>query len=188
VNARARRRSARNLERCEGQVRAVRCLSRVGIALSLVAGCVARGEPSRSLSTAGGDEAPGSGNRQEVASEVEAMSPRTAYVTPAETSLAYSTLDPSSVVATIRSLYVHGVRGCYQRLLQSGPHAGGRVEVRFKVGPTGGVIESSVRGFDATVARCIRDLTVRWTFGVPRDPDGIPTWAEFLLPLALEPP
>jgi hypothetical protein len=98
-----------------------------------------------------------------------------------------TTLDPETVAKIIRSRYLQGIKRCHERLLKQSPSAKGRVQVRFTVGPTGGVTKSSVKGFDPTVDACIHELTLRWRFGAPKDDDGKPTSAEFQIPLILEP-
>ena len=87
----------------------------------------------------------------------------------------------------IRARYLQGIKRCHQRLLKADPNAGGRVSLRFTVGPTGGVTKSDVKGFDGTVDACIKELTLKWRFGAPKDDDGKPTSAEFQIPLVLKP-
>jgi hypothetical protein len=98
-----------------------------------------------------------------------------------------TTLDPETVAKIIRSRYLQGIKRCHERLLKQSPSAKGRVQVRFAVGPTGGVTKSTVKGFDPTVDSCIHDLTLKWRFGAPKDDEGKPTSAEFQIPLILEP-
>lgn len=98
-----------------------------------------------------------------------------------------STLDPDSVAKIIRSRYLQGIKRCHQRLLKADPNAGGRVNLRFTVGPTGGVTKAEVKGFDGTVDACIKELAVKWRFGAPKDDEGKPTSADFQIPLVLKP-
>jgi TonB family protein len=71
--------------------------------------------------------------------------------------------------------------------LKQDPGAKGRVQLRFTVGPTGGVTRSSVKGFDPTLDACIQELVRKWRFGAPKDDDDKPTSADFQIPLILEP-
>jgi hypothetical protein len=98
-----------------------------------------------------------------------------------------TTLDPDSVAKIIRARYLQGIKRCHQRMLKGDPTAGGRVSLRFTVGPTGGVTKSDVKGFDPTVDACIKDLTTKWRFGAPKDDDGKPASADFQIPLVLKP-
>lgn len=97
------------------------------------------------------------------------------------------TLDPDSVYRTIQSRYIEGIKRCHQRILKQNPEAGGRVTVRFTVGPTGGVTKSNVSGFDPTVDACIKGLTTKWRFSAPKDDDGKPASADFQFPFILKP-
>ena len=101
--------------------------------------------------------------------------------------LADTTLDPDAVAKIIRSRYLQGIKRCHERLLKQSPSARGRVQLRFTVGPTGGVTRSSVKGFDPTVDACIHALTLKWRFGAPKDDDNKPASADFQIPLILEP-
>ena len=101
--------------------------------------------------------------------------------------LSDTTLDPGAVAKIIQSRYLQGIKRCHERLLKQNPSAEGRVQLRFTVGPTGGVTKSSVKGFDPTVDACIHGLTTKWRFGAPKDDDGKPTSADFQIPLILEP-
>ena len=98
-----------------------------------------------------------------------------------------TTLDPEAVAKIIRSRYLQGIKRCHERLLKQNPSAKGRVQLRFTVGPTGGVTKSSVKGFDPTVDACIHDFTKKWRFGTPKDDENKPTSADFQIPLLLEP-
>jgi hypothetical protein len=97
------------------------------------------------------------------------------------------TLDPDSVYRTIQSRYVEGIKRCHQRVLKQTPEAGGRVTVRFTVGPSGGVTKSSVTGFDPTVDACIKGLMRGWRFGAPKGDDGKPASADFKMGFVLKP-
>ena len=126
---------------------------------------------------------PGSGG-SEVGSKVEEKVSRATFDVE---DISESTLDPDSVAKIIRSRYLQGIKRCHQRLLKQNPAAGGRVNLRFTVGPTGGVTKVDVKGFDASVDACIKDLATKWRFGAPKDDDGKPTSADFQLPLVLKP-
>ena len=120
-----------------------------------------------------------------VGSKVEEKVSRTSFSDVDD--LSETTLDPDAVAKIIRSRYLQGIKRCHERLLKQNPSAKGRVQLRFTVGPTGGVTKSSVKGFDPTVDSCIHDLTLKWRFGAPKDDDGKPTSADFQIPLILEP-
>jgi hypothetical protein len=134
---------------------------------------------------AGGEvKGPGKGDG-EVAKKVEEKVSRTSFSDVED--LSESTLDPDAVAKIIKSRYLQGIKRCHERLLKQDPAARGRVNLRFTVGPTGGVTKSSVKGFDPAVDSCIKSLTLKWRFGAPKDDDGKPTSADFQIPLVLEP-
>jgi len=132
----------------------------------------------------GGGEIKGPGGGTEVGTKVEEKVSRATFDVE---DISESTLDPDSVAKIIRSRYLQGIKRCHQRLLKQDPNAGGRINLRFTVGPTGGVTKVDVKGFDATVDACIKDLATKWRFGAPKDDDGKPTSADFQLPLVLKP-
>lgn len=138
----------------------------------------------------GGDKAggkvdgPGSGDGT-VATKVEEKVSRATFSNVEDLSM--TTLDPNQVAKIIRSRYLQGIKRCHERVLKQDPTAGGRVNVAFTVGPTGGVTRASVRGFDPTVDACIEALARKWRFGAVKDDDGKPTSADFEIPLVLKP-
>lgn len=132
----------------------------------------------------GGGEIKGPGKGTEVGTKVEEKVSRASFDVE---DISESTLDPDSVAKIIRARYLQGIKRCHQRLLKADPNAGGRVSMRFTVGPTGGVTKSDVKGFDAGVDACIKDLSLKWRFGAPKDDDGKPTSADFQIPLVLQP-
>jgi hypothetical protein len=132
----------------------------------------------------GGGEIKGPGKGTEVGTKVEEKVSRASFDVE---DISESTLDPDSVAKIIRSRYLQGIKRCHQRLLKADPNAGGRVSMRFTVGPTGGVTKSDVKGFDSGVDACIKDLSLKWRFGAPKDDDGKPTSADFQIPLVLQP-
>lgn len=89
--------------------------------------------------------------------------------------------DPAAVARRIRSRYLAGIKRCHQRVLKQDPKAGGKVTIRFTLGPTGNVTKSSVKAFDPTVGACIKSLTKKWRFGKQK---GNP---QFAIPLILKP-
>jgi hypothetical protein len=132
----------------------------------------------------GGGEIKGPGRGTEVGQKVEEKVSRATFDVE---DISETTLDPDSVAKIIRSRYLQGIKRCHQRLLKQDPSAGGRVNLRFTVGPTGGVTRSEVKGFDASVDACIKDLAIKWRFGAPKDDEGKPTSADFQIPLVLKP-
>lgn len=101
--------------------------------------------------------------------------------------LSLTTLDPNQVARRIRSRYLRGIKLCHERVLKVNPKAGGRVQLRFTVGPTGRVTRSSAKGFDPTVDACIEGQMRRWRFGTPKSEEGQPSSADFSIPLVLKP-
>ncbi len=95
-------------------------------------------------------------------------------------------LDPSAVFRKIKSSYLRGIRACHERALKTNPKIGGRVNLRFTVGPTGRLTRKSAKGFDSTVDACIKGLMGRWRFGAPKDEDGKPASASFSIPVVLK--
>ena len=144
-----------------------------------------RGEGTGKIGTGTGGQVGEVGRGDEgVGRKAEDKVSRTSFSDVAD--LGQTTLDPGAVAKIIRSRYLQGIKRCHERLLKQSPSARGRVQLRFTVGPTGGVTRSSVKGFDPTVDSCIHDLTLKWRFGAPKE-DGKPTSAEFEVPLMLEP-
>jgi hypothetical protein len=131
-----------------------------------------------------GGEVKGPGRGEDVGTKVEEKVSRATFDVE---DLTETTLDPDSVARIIRSRYLQGIKRCHQRLLKQDPNAGGRITLKFTIGPTGGVTKSSVKGFDASVDSCIKDLTMKWRFATPKDEDGKPTQADFQIPLVLKP-
>jgi hypothetical protein len=101
--------------------------------------------------------------------------------------LSLSTLDPSDVIRRIRSRYLRGIKLCHERVLKVNPRSGGKVALRFTVGPTGRVTSASARGFDPTVDSCIKQQMNRWRFGTPKDDGGKPMSADFATAVVLKP-
>jgi hypothetical protein len=132
----------------------------------------------------GGGEIKGPGKGEDVGPKVEEKVSRATFDVE---DISESTLDPDSVAKIIRARYLQGIKRCHQRMLKADPNAGGRVSLRFTVGPTGGVTKADVKGFDGTVDACIKDLSLKWRFGAPKDDDGKPTSADFQIPLVLKP-
>jgi hypothetical protein len=135
----------------------------------------------------GGGEITGPGKGESVGPKVEEKVSRTSFSNSDVADLTDSTLDPGDVAKIIRSRYLQGIKRCHERLLKQNPTAHGRVALRFTVGPTGGITKSAVKGFDPTVDSCIKELSLKWRFGAPKDEDGKPTSADFEIPLLLEP-
>jgi hypothetical protein len=103
------------------------------------------------------------------------------------TALEDTTLDPDDVVRRIRAQYLAGIRRCHERVLKTDPKAGGRVNLRFTIGPVGRITRSDVKGFDGTVDNCIKGLMGGWRFAIPKQKGGQATSAEFMIPLILQP-
>jgi hypothetical protein len=144
-----------------------------------------RGEGSGKIGSGRGGEVGDVGRGGEgVGGKTEEKVSRTSFTDVVD--LTQTTLDPDAVAKIIRSRYLQGIKRCHERLLKQSPSARGRVQLRFTVGPTGGVTRSTVKGFDPTVDSCIHDLTLKWRFGAPKE-DGKPTSADFEVPLILEP-
>lgn len=96
-----------------------------------------------------------------------------------------TTLRPEDVMRIIQSKYMIGLKRCHQDLLKRDPSAGGRVSLKFMIGPTGRVTRVKADGFDSGVDRCIEGKAKAWRFGVPKDDDGEPTDATFRVSLQL---
>ena len=97
-----------------------------------------------------------------------------------------TTLDPSTVASTIRRRYLKGIKRCHEQLLKTDPTAGGRVEIEITVGKVGKVVKAKVKGFDPGVDTCIKNLANQWRFPPPKDEDGAPTEATFMMPFILK--
>lgn len=97
-----------------------------------------------------------------------------------------SFLDPNKVLSRIKSVYMSGLKRCHKKLLKKDPTAGGKVKLKFRIGPSGRVTKAKVSGFESGVDSCIQKLVMGWRFAVPKDEDGEPTDADFSLTLALQ--
>lgn len=74
------------------------------------------------------------------------------------------------VIRRIVRAHLNEVRYCYSKGLASNPDLKGRVMVKFKIAPTGSVVESEVDSQtlgDDTVASCISEAVKRWEFPKP---------------------
>jgi hypothetical protein len=98
-----------------------------------------------------------------------------------------STLEEDMVLRRIRSRYLAGIKRCHLSRLKVDPAAGGRVRARLTIGKTGRVTTSVVKGFEASVDRCIKGQALKWRFGIPKDEEGNPIAAQFQLVLLLKP-
>ncbi len=96
------------------------------------------------------------------------------------------TLDPNSVIRRIRSRYLGQLKACHETALKTNPRLGGRVQLRFTVGPSGRLTRSSAKGFDSGVDNCIKSRMKNWRFGAPKDEDGKPSSAQFSIPVVLK--
>ena len=97
-----------------------------------------------------------------------------------------TTLRPDDVMRKIKTAYMSGLKRCHKDLLKRDPTAGGRVSLKFMVGPTGRITRVKATGFDSGVDRCIEARAKSWRFGVPKDEDGEPTDATFKVSLVLQ--
>lgn len=97
-----------------------------------------------------------------------------------------TTLRPDDVMRKIQSAYMSGLKRCHRELLKRDPTAGGRVTLKFMVGPSGRVVRVKATGFDSGVDRCIETRANSWRFGIPKDEDGEPTDATFKISLVLQ--
>lgn len=98
-----------------------------------------------------------------------------------------TSLDPDAVARKIRSRYLGAIKRCHERALKRDPKIGGRIDLQFTVSISGKVTKSRVkRGFDAEVDSCVLKLSRKWRFAAPKDDDGNPTSATFVIPLVLK--
>ena len=84
---------------------------------------------------------------------------------------ATGSLSRAEIQATIHA-HIGEVRGCYLDALREWPHAKGRVDLRFAIGPSGAVEAVALIRNDTGVeplACCVADAARTWTF---RPPDG----------------
>lgn len=97
-----------------------------------------------------------------------------------------TTLRPDAVMRKIKTAYMSGLKRCHKDLLKRDPSAGGRVSLKFMVGPSGRITRVKANGFDGGVDKCIETRAKSWRFGVPKDEDGDPTDATFKISLVLQ--
>ena len=97
-----------------------------------------------------------------------------------------TTLRPDAVMRKIKTAYMSGLKRCHKELLKRDPSAGGRVSLKFMVGPSGRITRVKASGFDGGVDKCIESRAKSWRFGVPKDEDGDPTDATFKISLVLQ--
>lgn len=95
-------------------------------------------------------------------------------------------LTPAVVRRTISGRYVHGIRRCYERVLQRDPAAGGNITLRFTVAESGRVRRGKVSGaLNADHNACIRKRMYGWRFARPKDQEGDATDAMFRVSVKL---
>ncbi|MBT8493540.1 MAG: AgmX/PglI C-terminal domain-containing protein [Deltaproteobacteria bacterium] len=98
-----------------------------------------------------------------------------------------TSLDPDAVARRIRSRYLGAIKRCHEQALKRDPKIGGRIDLQFTVSIAGKVTKARIkRGFDPQVSNCVLKLTRRWRFPAPKDDDGDPTSATFVIPLVLK--
>ncbi len=96
------------------------------------------------------------------------------------------TLDPRRVADKIRKRYLRGIKVCHIRVLKIDPSLGGRVQLRFTIGPSGNITRSSAKGFHSIMDSCIKMQMTTWRFGAPKE-DGKPSEANYSIPVILRP-
>ena len=81
-------------------------------------------------------------------------------------------LPGASIAAKIRSAYMGGIKGCYERGLKQSPDMAGRVDIEFTIGAMGTVTKSSISSSELsnpTVESCIKSAAKSWSFNKPKD-------------------
>jgi outer membrane biosynthesis protein TonB len=98
-----------------------------------------------------------------------------------------TTLDPDKVTRKIRSRYLVAMRRCHQVTMKKVGPVGGAVRIRFTVSKRGKTAKASARGFNADLDQCLEKLMRGWKWPVPRNDDGKPVAADFVMKLILKP-
>ena len=98
-----------------------------------------------------------------------------------------TTLAVDVVLRKIQSVYVHGIKRCYQSYLDNDPSARGKVKLAFTVTRTGATASFKVLGFAKEVDECVGNLLRAWRFPVPKTKDGAAVEAAFEIDLVMVP-
>ncbi|HEY0252392.1 MAG TPA: AgmX/PglI C-terminal domain-containing protein, partial [Kofleriaceae bacterium] len=85
-----------------------------------------------------------------------------------------TTLTAEMVIRKITPAYLPAIKRCYRDALATNPRLAGNQAVEFFVDETGRADGVKVKGLDATVNDCVKDLVKSWRFPIPRDRDGDP--------------
>ena len=99
-----------------------------------------------------------------------------------------TSLSIDRVMAMIRSRFLGGIVRCHTAELKTGdPAAHGRMLLGFTVTATGNTKSVRVKGLSQRLDSCVERLVTTWRIEVPKDGDGSPTDAEFLVAIDLQP-
>jgi hypothetical protein len=98
-----------------------------------------------------------------------------------------TSLTPDAVIAKIQSAYMAGLKRCYREYLKKDASARGKVSLSLTVNETGRTVKGAAHGFAGEVDECITALMSGWRFPIPKDKEGDPAEASFVVALQLVP-
>jgi hypothetical protein len=94
-------------------------------------------------------------------------------------------LTADTVLRTIQTSYMAGIKRCYNDLRKTDAKAGGKLALALNITETGRLRDSTVHGFAPSLDACISRGMTSWQFPIPREPSGTPTAASFRITLRL---
>ena len=100
-----------------------------------------------------------------------------------------TTLTADAILNKINSVYMNGIKRCYNEHLKKDASARGKVTLDFTVNETGRVVNGKASGVADEVDSCVGNLMGSWTFPKPKaKDDGSATTGDFEIALVLLPP
>ncbi len=100
-----------------------------------------------------------------------------------------TTLTADAILGKINSVYMNGIKRCYNEYLKKDASARGKVTLDFTVNESGRVVNGKAGGVADEVDSCVGNLMGSWTFPKPKaKDDGAATSSDFEISLVLLPP
>jgi hypothetical protein len=97
-----------------------------------------------------------------------------------------TTLSVDMINAKVNSVYMTGLKRCYNERLKRSPNARGRMVLRFSVTDRGHMDRVETHGFDTDLDECVRGAAQHWTFAIPKDKTDKAVQASFAFDLAFD--
>ncbi len=117
----------------------------------------------------------------------EARGPRGRISVSGKQALDDTDLPVDKVLSMVLSRYLGGLKRCYSNVLKADPTVRGKVELSFTVNEAGRVTARRAKAPTAELGTCVERLMSSWRFPAPKDDDGEPTEASFVVFLQVIP-